>query len=118
MLSIIEMNRRNYFVYYHFFVTNWLTIIRFWFLLLLSCQRQFISENISKGNNSLSNCTWKPTKHLKSLISYDIWLVNGHPTSGSNSFIDFDHQFSFEQQVHGICFLNNINKLLILKLFV
>lgn len=70
----------------------------FWFLLLLSCQRQFISENISKGNNSLSNCTWKPTEHLKSLISYDIWLVNGHPTSGSNSFIDFDHQFSFEQQ--------------------
>ena len=82
--------------------------------MLLSCQRKVI-QNIHT-NSSYHNCTWISSANAKSLISYNIWLVNGHPNSASNKLIDFDHQFSFEQQVHKVCY-KFLCKVYIISLF-
>lgn len=88
-----------------------MTIFSFWFLLLISCQREVLKM---ANDNSTNNCSWTTTSNYNSLLSYNVWLVNGHPSSASNKPIDFDHQFSFEQQVMWIflSFYFDINKII------
>lgn len=70
----------------------------FWFLVLLACQRKISHPDVHAVNSSsVSKCTWTPSANRRSVISYSIWLVNGHPSSASNKLLDLDYQFSIEQ---------------------
>ncbi|RWS04134.1 Integral membrane protein GPR180-like protein [Dinothrombium tinctorium] len=59
----------------------------FWYLLLIACVRD--------GGNA-SSCEWRNTSKDNSVISYDIWFVNGNPVTASSNI--FTYQFSYEQQ--------------------
>jgi len=52
----------------------------------------------ANGTHNIT-CEWRDGSSDDSVLKYDVWLVNGHPSSASNKPLDFDHQFSFEQQV-------------------
>ena len=55
---------------------------RFWYLSMVACYR-----------NITNNCSWvRSSQDLE--IDYDIWLVNGDPSSKHQN--PFEHQFSFE----------------------
>ncbi|XP_054153042.1 uncharacterized protein LOC128951794 [Oppia nitens] len=77
----------------------------FWFLLLMGCYREEVrptptptTTNTTNGTQQNITCHWKDGTADDSVLKYDVWLVNGHPSSASNKLLDFDHQFSFEQQ--------------------
>ncbi|PVD26526.1 hypothetical protein C0Q70_14203 [Pomacea canaliculata] len=71
---------------------------RFWYISIASCWR----------NRTNNVCKWVPQAMKEEiLIEYDIWLVNGNPSSrGLNPF---EHQFSFEFhdvfEIHLVAFL-------------
>lgn len=71
---------------------------RFWYISIVSCVR----------DRAKKQCKWEPTnKREPIIIQYDIWIVNGNPTSkGLNPF---EHQFSFEFhdvfEIHLVAFL-------------
>lgn len=73
-------------------------IFRFWYISIASCWR----------NRTNNVCKWVPQAMKEEiLIEYDIWLVNGNPSSrGLNPF---EHQFSFEFhdvfEIHLVAFL-------------
>lgn len=84
----------------------------FWFLVLLACQRK-ISQDVHT-NSSQSKCTWTASANTKSVISYSIWLVNGHPNSATNKLIDLDYQFSVEQTNLFVYIILNFSYLILL----
>lgn len=57
---------------------------RFWYLSLAGCHRTFINQTMCDWSQSPSNIE----------IAYDIWMVNGHPST--KHINPFEHQFSFE----------------------
>lgn len=68
-------------------------LFSFWFLVLLACQRK-ISADVHTANLTQSKCTWTASANTRSVISYSIWLVNGHPSSSASNL---EFQFSVEQ---------------------
>lgn len=57
---------------------------RFWYVSLVSCYRDLST-----------NCTWKPFEE-DIRFDYDIWLVNGNPSSKNQNPLEY--QFSFDNQ--------------------
>ncbi|XP_076463418.1 integral membrane protein GPR180-like isoform X2 [Babylonia areolata] len=71
---------------------------RFWYLSIVSCSRD-------RGHK---DCQWRPGSMTEPLtIAYDVWLVNGDPSS--KALNPFEHQFSFEFhdvfEIHLVAFL-------------
>ena len=71
---------------------------RFWYLSIVSCSR----------DRTHNQCQWMPRAMKEVLtIQYDIWIVNGNPSS--KSLNPFEHQFSFEFhdvfEIHLVSFL-------------
>ncbi|XP_027201538.2 uncharacterized protein LOC113795549 [Dermatophagoides pteronyssinus] len=64
----------------------------FWYLILLPCKRKY-----QKNQTSFQ---WTMETNEKILLSYNLWIVNGHPDNRISSarLIDSDYQFSYEQQ--------------------
>lgn len=57
---------------------------RFWYLSMVSCHREVINQTACDWAQSPTNIE----------IAYDIWMVNGHPST--KHINPFEHQFSFE----------------------
>ncbi|KPM03907.1 hypothetical protein QR98_0023460 [Sarcoptes scabiei] len=65
----------------------------FRYLLLLPCIKT------EYGQNESLNCRWRESLIINSILSYDLWIVNGHPKIATKNLIDFNHQFSYEHEV-------------------
>ncbi|KAH9497822.1 hypothetical protein DERF_013778 [Dermatophagoides farinae] len=82
-----EMNIPNYQLTY---VIDEQKDASFWYLLLLPCRRKFLNQ---------TSFIWTRKSNTKTLLSYDLWIVNGHPNNRlTTRLIDSDYQFSYEQQ--------------------
>jgi len=61
---------------YRFWCVSVARVCRFWYISLVSCHRN-------------SSCAWLYKSQMSYLISYDIWMVNGHPDQVSYAAVLF-----------------------------
>ncbi|KAF7487702.1 hypothetical protein SSS_10838 [Sarcoptes scabiei] len=82
----------------------------FRYLLLLPCIKT------EYGQNESLNCRWRESLIINSILSYDLWIVNGHPKIATKNLIDFNHQFSYEHENLWILLILNIGYLILLAI--